>query len=110
MNPTGLRWKASLGLLLSVTGLPSATAAQQNLSEAFDIDRAWLPDSQWFEPFYATDAQLLRDLLRDRMIHSNTLLMVMEHEAGTLALVTEQMAYHHIAQGDLDGEPWMVSF
>jgi hypothetical protein len=35
----------------------------------------------------------------------------MDHpEAGRLALVTDQMAYHHVAQGEIAGEPWMVSF
>jgi hypothetical protein len=27
-----------------------------------------------------------------------------------VALVTDQMAYHHVAQGEIAGEPWMVSF
>ena len=29
---------------------------------------------------------------------------------STLTFLTMQMSYHHIAQGDLAGEPWMVSF
>ena len=38
------------------------------------------------------------------------------HFTGDLAwapyheLLTDQMAYHHVAQGDIAGEPWMVSF
>lgn len=33
-------------------------------------------------------------------------------EAGgrTLALVSSQMSYHHVAQGEMAGEPWMVTF
>ena len=34
----------------------------------------------------------------------------MEHHAGRLAFVMDQLAYHHVAQGELRGEPWMVSF
>jgi hypothetical protein len=34
----------------------------------------------------------------------------MEHDAGALALLTQQMSYHHLAQGEMAGEPWMVSF
>jgi hypothetical protein len=26
------------------------------------------------------------------------------------ALVAREMAYHHVAQGELDGRPYMVSF
>lgn len=26
------------------------------------------------------------------------------------ALVAREMAYHHVAQGELDGQPYMVSF
>ena len=36
--------------------------------------------------------------------------MVMDHGPEPLALVMDQMAYHHVAQGDMMGEPWMVSF
>jgi hypothetical protein len=25
-------------------------------------------------------------------------------------LISSQMAYHHVAQGDMNGEPWMVTF
>ncbi len=28
----------------------------------------------------------------------------------TRALVAQEMAYHHVAQGELDGEPYVVSF
>jgi hypothetical protein len=34
----------------------------------------------------------------------------MDHPAGRLAFLTDQMAYHHVAQGEMNGEPWMVSF
>jgi len=35
---------------------------------------------------------------------------VMDVAGQKLALVTRQMAYHHVAQGELAGEPWMVTF
>ena len=28
----------------------------------------------------------------------------------TLVLVSSQMTYHHVAQGEMEGEPWMVTF
>jgi hypothetical protein len=33
------------------------------------------------------------------------------HRGGAKrALVAREMAYHHVAQGELDGQPYMVSF
>jgi hypothetical protein len=35
--------------------------------------------------------------------------MVIERNDWMLALLTKQMIYHHVAQGEMSGEPWMVS-
>lgn len=43
-------------------------------------------------------------------LQAQTRVLIMEHSKGRLALVTDQMAYHHTAQGEIEGEPWMVSF
>ena len=42
-------------------------------------------------------------------MHSET---VVTFDVGgkTLVLVSSQMAYHHVAQGEMEGEPWMVTF
>jgi hypothetical protein len=37
-------------------------------------------------------------------------LLVTETAAGKLALLTDQMAHHHIAEGNAGGKDWMVSF
>ena len=76
----------------------------------FDISRAWLRDTTMFEPFRVTETRPLRDALADGEIGEDTPLLVVEHDAGKLALLTTQMAYHHVAQGEMAGEPWMVSF
>jgi hypothetical protein len=86
------------------------TAADSLAQEGFDLDRAFILDSASYQPFYVTETQPLRQALDDGTINEATPLVVMEHEAGTLAFVVDQLAYHHIAQGDIDGEPWMVSF
>jgi hypothetical protein len=31
-------------------------------------------------------------------------------QGNTLVLVSSQMSYHHVAQGEMEGEPWMVTF
>ena len=37
-------------------------------------------------------------------------LVTLQRGGVTRELVAREMAYHHIAQGELDGEPYMVSF
>ncbi len=88
--------------------MPAALVAQA--IPGFDIERAYVVDSTRFVPFVATESRSLRGAIRAGVIHEDTPLLVLEHSAGTLALSMEQMAYHHAAQGEIEGEPWMVSF
>ena len=37
-------------------------------------------------------------------------LIILTRSGVTRALVAREMAYHHVAQGELDGQPYMVSF
>lgn len=101
---------ALLPLLALLTPVRSHAQEPASSDGSFDISRAWISDSTIFEPFHVTETRPLREALADGAVHEDTPLLVMEHEAGKLALLTEQMAYHHIAQGKMAGEPWMVSF
>ncbi|MFQ5678795.1 MAG: hypothetical protein ACE5HP_04985 [Gemmatimonadota bacterium] len=85
-------------------------AADASAVPGFDIDRAFLADRTIFQPFRVESTEPLREALKEGRVGKTTPLLVMEHEAGRLALVTDQMAYHHVAQGEIAGEPWMVSF
>jgi hypothetical protein len=76
----------------------------------FDASRAWLSDKDEFEPFYVKVTRPLREALACGDVREDTPILVMEHDAGALALLTQQMSYHHLAQGEMAGEPWMVSF
>ncbi len=73
-------------------------------------DRAFVLDSTTYKPFYVTQTRPLQQALDDGMLNAATPLLVMQHSAGTLAFAVDQLAYHHIAQGEIAGEPWMVSF
>lgn len=94
--------------LCAAAGVPSSVGAQEPI--AFDSLRAWITDSTIFEPFLASDWQPLRQVLRDGTVREDTPLLVLEVAGRTLALSVEQMSYHHAAQGEFAGEPWMVSF
>ncbi|MFQ6046263.1 MAG: hypothetical protein ACE5PT_07885 [Gemmatimonadales bacterium] len=97
-------------LLALCLGLPVSTLDAQQAPPTFDIDRAYLVEPTPFEPFYVTATRPLREALREGLVHEETPILVFEREAGRLALSTEQMSYHHVAQGDMAGEPWLVSF
>ena len=79
-------------------------------AEGFDASRAMLSDAPMFDPYYVSDVEPLREALRDRVVGDDTPLLVVQRGGQTLALLTYQMAYHHVAQGELAGEPWMVAF
>lgn len=76
----------------------------------FDISRAWIPDSLVIEPFYVKETRPLSEALARGALTENTPILVVDHEAGNLALLTLQLVQHHIAQGEIAGQPWMVSF
>lgn len=108
-------WSRTLALAAAVLAVPAAeTAAQVAGGERapFDEARAYLAEETIFEPFLVGEADVtpLREALAAGAVRPDTWLLVMEHDAGRLALVMDQLAYHHVAQGTLRGEPWMVSF
>ena len=76
----------------------------------FDIDIARMGVGSRFEPFRVSESEPLRDAMSAGKLQGDTRVLVMDHPAGVLAFLTDQMAYHHVAQGEIDGEPWMVSF
>ena len=90
----------------------SPTGAQEPLPAApgFDPDRAILSDQRMFDPFLVTDTEPLEEALDEGRVREDTPLLVVEREGQRLGLLTLQMAYHHVAQGELAGEPWMVAF
>ena len=43
-------------------------------------------------------------------VADDTPVVVFEAGGKTLVLVSSSMSYHHVAQGEMAGEPWMVTF
>lgn len=76
----------------------------------FDVARANFSLYGEFEPFMVADAQPLREALKRGLVANDTDLLVTETPAGPMALLVEQMAYHHIAQGRAGGQDWLISF
>lgn len=85
--------------------LPDGPAAP-----GFDIDRFSNAGNGWFETFYVEDYGSLRQALDDGRLQADTRMLIIDTAGGKLALVTDQMAYHHLAQGTIEGRHWLASF
>ncbi len=80
------------------------------IKAGFDIDRAYIGARPLFTPLRDPTFGQLRAALGADQVASDTPVLVFEAGGKTLALVTSQMSYHHVAQGEMAGEPWMVTF
>jgi len=48
--------------------------------------------------------------LAEKGLSPETLLLVFERGGQSRALLVTQMTWHHVAQGELAGEPYVISF
>jgi hypothetical protein len=76
----------------------------------FDISRFSNAGNGWFETFHVKQTEPLRDALKAGKVAEDTRLLVTDIASGRLALITDQMAYHHLAQGSAGGKDWLVTF
>jgi hypothetical protein len=76
----------------------------------FDITRFTNSGNGWFETFYVTKTEALRSVLNAGRVGEDTRVLVTETRTGNLALLMDQMAFHHIAQGRAGGKDWMATF
>lgn len=83
---------------------------QATSADTFDISRFSNAGEGWFETFHVEETQALEDALATGTLGKDTSVLVTGTAAGPLALVTDQMAFHHIAQGTADGKDWMATF
>ncbi len=117
-----IRTALSLVVVAALAGacFPSTTVAQPrslpvNLpdgpaKDGFDITRFSNLGNGWFETFYVERTELLQDVLQQGRVATDTRVLVLETAAGLLALVNDQMVFHHIAQGRAGGKDWMATF
>lgn len=77
------------------------------MDSSFDSTRAQLNDPDLFERYRVPDRG---ERLANAGLADDTDLMMVERAGVTRALLVHQLSYHHLAQGELAGEPYMVSF
>ena len=76
----------------------------------FDASRALLKDKDLFKPLRVTKTMPLAQALAKGKVRADTDLLLVNHPHQAIALHKGEMAYHHIAQGEIAGEPYLVSF
>ncbi len=103
---------ASAGPATAAAQMPAMLEADPDMpmKEGFDTGRAIFWESRNFDPLRNPEWTSLREARRDGHVEDDTPVLVFEAGGQTLVLVTSQMSYHHVAQGDMRGEPWMVTF
>ncbi|MEL6309287.1 MAG: hypothetical protein AAFV98_10195 [Chloroflexota bacterium] len=77
---------------------------------AFDPQRAILKNEDMFKPLLVKKTIPLQKALDTGQVQADTDLLLLNHPDEPLVLVKAEMAYHHVAQGDIAGEPYLVSF
>lgn len=78
--------------------------------DGFDTDRAIFWEERNFDPLRNPEWESLADARRAGKVADETPVLTFESGGQALVLVTSQMSYHHVAQGEMAGEPWMVTF
>lgn len=82
----------------------------QPAAEGFDTERALFWAEPNFVPLRDPEWMPLAQARRSRAVADDTPVLVFTAGGETLVLVSSQMSYHHVAQGEMAGEPWMVTF
>ena len=118
VSPTPFGSAIALAVLFAALAAPLSAQFTDRLEadpnmpvrDGFDTDRAIFWARPNFTPFRDPEWQSLRRVRRAGDVTDQTTVVTFEVQGKTLALVSSQMAYHHVAQGDMEGEPWMVTF
>ena len=111
---TGILWCLALAVLPTVAASQDFERApadpNMKVKDGFDRDRAIFWAKPNFIPLRDPEWQSLRAARRAGDIQDDTPVLSFSVAGKTLALVSSQMSYHHVAQGEMAGEPWMVTF
>jgi hypothetical protein len=73
----------------------------------FDVNRALLAGKAVFKPFLPDNRGVP---IEEAGLKPDTKLLVFKRGKEHRALLFDEMVYHHVAQGELDGEPYVVTF
>ncbi len=80
------------------------------VTAAFDPTRVITAGGGLIRPFRVRETRPLSDVLKTGEIRADTPVLVVERGGGAIVLLTSQMSYYHVAQGELAGKAWGVFF
>jgi hypothetical protein len=75
----------------------------------FDARRALLVRGDIFAPFQVQTTRPLLAALARRVLRDDESVVLAECSVAPIVLLKHHLAFHHVAQGELAGEPWLVS-
>ena len=84
--------------------------SEVSAAATFDAERAMLMKRELFRPLTVERTERLADALARRKVAADTQLLLLERDGEALALRTHEMIYHHVAQGELGGRPFVATF
>ena len=87
-----------------------ATTTELTGAATFDAKRAILSKRDMFRPLAVQRTERLADALSGKRVRGETPLLVLEREDAALTLLTSQMIFHHVAQGEWNGTPILATF
>lgn len=76
----------------------------------FDAKRAILNKRDMFRPLAVQRTEGLADALSSKKVRAETPVLVLERDGAALTLLTSQMIFHHVAQGEWNGTPILATF
>lgn len=104
----------SLGTVLAAAALAQTPVMPElpkgRAKPGFDISRFALTPVGTFQTFYVKETFPLKIVLDQGKVAPDTRLLVIDTAGGKLALIRDQMTYHHIAQGRARNKDWMATF
>ena len=118
VSPTPIGTAIVIGVMMaSLSGPLSAqfsdrleADASMPVKDGFDTDRAIFWARPNFTPMRNPEWRSLREVRRAGDLTDETVVVTFDLQGKTMVLVSSQMSYHHVAQGEMEGEPWMVTF
>ncbi|MCZ0938074.1 MAG: hypothetical protein OXJ55_05535 [Caldilineaceae bacterium] len=87
-----------------------AYPSELTAAATFDAKRAILSKRDMFRPLAVGRTEGLADALSGKKVRAETPVLVLVREGEALALLTSEMIFHHVAQGEWNGTPFLATF
>jgi hypothetical protein len=101
----------AMGAVYSAFSQANAPAQLPNgpAKPGFDINR-FASNAGMFKTFNVEQTESLQKALQKGKVAEGMPVLVTGTAGGNIALLTEQMVFHHLAQGRAGGKDWMAAF